>query len=60
MIEISKNLNCYTYEVNVVIHIIATNEPEARKTLDEKGGTMTSRNVKLLDSVLLYNGKKDE
>jgi len=60
MTDKTVDVNCYTYSVNVVVHVIAKSEPEARKELDEKGGAMTSREVTLLDSISLYNGKKDE
>lgn len=41
----------------MVVHIIADDEKTAKQQLDEKGGIVTKRDVKLLNSVVLY-GKK--
>lgn len=49
---------CYTYEVKMVIQILAEDETTARDQLDKNGGYVTAREVKLMDSVSLYNGKK--
>jgi hypothetical protein len=50
---------CYTYEVNMVIQILSESEEDARKQLDDKGGYVSSRNVKLMDSVPLFSGSED-
>ena len=52
----TEDVNCYTYEVNMIVQIIAKDEPTAKEQLNEKGGTVTSRNVNLLDCLSLYNG----
>lgn len=46
---------CFTYEVKMVIQILADNEESAKKQLDDKGGYVSSRNVTLLDSVPLLS-----
>jgi hypothetical protein len=51
--------NCFTYEVKMVIQVLADNEDNARKQLDEKGGYVSSRVVKLIDSVPLLTGHED-
>jgi hypothetical protein len=48
----------YSYEVIMLVHIIADDEIKAREQLDEKGGIMTKRDVTLMNSVKLY-GEKD-
>jgi hypothetical protein len=48
--------SCYTYEVNMVIQVLAEDEESAREQLDKNGGYVTSRKVKLMDSIALYNG----
>jgi hypothetical protein len=47
----------YTYEVKMVVQILAEDEKEARNRLDSQGGYVTSREVVLKDSIPLFNGK---
>lgn len=51
---------CFTYNVNLVVQILAENEEVAREKLDKEGGYITARDVQFLDSVYLYNGKSKE
>lgn len=46
---------CYTYEVKMVIQILADDEDTAKKLLDDKGGYVSSRAVSLIDSVPLLS-----
>ena len=39
----------------MIVQVLATSEPEAVEILNEKGGHLTYRNTKLLDSVLLLS-----
>lgn len=55
MSEETKATRCYTYEVRMVIQILADDEDTAKKQLDDKGGYVSSREVKLLDSVPLLS-----
>lgn len=48
----------FSYEVVMLVHIVADNEAQAKAQLDEKGGIVTKREVKLLNSAVLY-GEKD-
>ena len=50
---------CFTYEVIMLVHIIADNEATAKSQLDEKGGIVTKRDVKLLNSAVLYGEEKE-
>lgn len=52
--------HAYTYEVMMVVQILAEDEKEARNRLDNQGGYVTSRKVVLKDSVPLFNGKDKE
>lgn len=52
--------HAYTYEVLMVVQILAEDEKEARNRLDGQGGYVTSRKVVLKDSVPLFNGKDKE
>ena len=54
---------CYSYEVNMVIQVIANSKEEADSKLDQQGGHITYRDVQLKDSVSLFNkteGSSDE
>ena len=53
-----EDTNCYTYKVDMIIQVLAADEESARLQLDDKGGYVTSRKVKLMDSVPLFNGTK--
>jgi hypothetical protein len=59
-IKDSKKTQCFSYEVTMLIHIIADNEETAKSQLDEKGGIVTKREVKLLNTVTLYGEDEDK
>jgi hypothetical protein len=44
----------FSYEVTMLVHIVADNETEAKTQLDEKGGIVTKRDIKLLNTATLY------
>jgi hypothetical protein len=50
---------CFSYEVTMLVHIIADNEKTAKTQLDEKGGIVTKREVELLSAVPLYGETKE-
>jgi hypothetical protein len=47
---------CYTYKVEMIVQILAEDEPKAVDQLEKNGGYVTSRKVTLIDSVPLFNG----
>jgi hypothetical protein len=49
-----KVTQCFSYEVTMLIHIIADDEITAKKQLDEKGGIVTRRDVKLVNADVIY------
>jgi hypothetical protein len=55
-----KSTQCFSYEVVMMVHIIADDEKTAKDQLDEKGGIVTKREVKLLNASLLYGEKEKE
>ena len=59
-IKEEKPTQCFSYEVNMLVHIIADNEITAKAQLDEKGGIVTKRDVKLVNTVTLYGEDKDK
>ena len=52
------NTTAFTYEVKMIVQILAEDEKAARQRLDDQGGYVTSREVQLKDSVSLFNGKE--
>jgi hypothetical protein len=58
--EETKATQCFSYEVIMLVHIIADNETTAKTQLDEKGGIVTKRDVKLLNTAILYGEDKDK
>ena len=59
-IKPTKKTQCFSYEVVMLVHIIADNETDAKTQLDEKGGIVTKRDVKLVNSQILYGEDKDK
>jgi hypothetical protein len=43
----------------MLVHIIADNETTAKTQLDEKGGIVTKRDVKLVNTQALYGEEKE-
>jgi hypothetical protein len=54
-----KTTQCFSYEVVMLVHIIADNATDATAQLDEKGGIVTKREVKLLNTATLYGEEKE-
>jgi hypothetical protein len=59
-IKKEKQTQCFSYEVVMLVHIIADDEITAKNQLDEKGGIVTKRDVKLVNSTVLYGEDKDK
>ena len=59
-IKETKKTQCFSYEVVMLVHIIADDETTAKNQLDEKGGIVTKRDVKLVNSTVLYGEDKDK
>ena len=59
-IKETKSTQCFSYEVNMLVHIIADDETTAKNQLDEKGGIVTKRDVKLVNSTVLYGEDKEK
>lgn len=58
-IKEAKKTQCFSYEVVMLVHIIADDETTAKSQLDEKGGIVTKREVKLVNSSTLYGEEKE-
>jgi hypothetical protein len=59
-IKEEKPTQCFSYEVTMLVHIIADDEVTAKNQLDEKGGIVTKRDVKLVNTATLYGESKDK
>ena len=57
-IKETKATQCFSYAVSMLVHMIADDEKDARVQLDEKGGIMTKRDVKLVNSAILHGEKE--
>jgi hypothetical protein len=44
------NTYCYTYEISMIVQILAPNEEQASELLDNSGGYVSGRVVNLLDT----------
>ena len=58
-IKETKATQCFSYEVTMLVHIIADNETTAQTQLNEKGGIVTKRDVKLVNTQTLYGEEKE-
>jgi hypothetical protein len=59
-IKETKSTQCFSYEVTMLVHVIADNEKTAQSQLDEKGGIVTKRDVKLVNTQTLYGEEKEK
>ena len=59
-IKETKPTQCFSFEVTMLVHIIADDETTAKTQLDDKGGIVTKRDVKLLNTVILYGEEKEK
>lgn len=55
-----KVTHVYSYEVTMLVHVVADDAIEARTKLDEQGGIVTKREVELLNASPLYGEKETE
>ncbi len=52
----NEKTSCFTYKVEMIVQILANDETKAKEQLDSNGGYVSSRTVKLMDSVSLLSG----
>jgi hypothetical protein len=53
-----KTTQLFSFEVVMLVHIVADSEETATTQLDEKGGIVTKREIKLLNTETLYGEEK--
>lgn len=51
-----KETSCYSYEVLMVVQVLADNKESADEKLDKEGGYVSKREVTLKDVAHLYSG----
>jgi hypothetical protein len=56
----NKVTQLFSYEVIMLVHIVADNKESAETQLNEKGGIVTKRDVKLLNTAVLYGEQEKE
>jgi hypothetical protein len=56
----TRETSCFTYEVNMIVQILATNREEADDKLEREGGFVSKREVSFKDYVPLYNGSDSD
>ena len=52
--------SCYTYEVVMVVQVLASSKDDADIKLEKEGGYVSKRDVSFKDVVTLYSGSKEE
>lgn len=55
-----KTTAVYSYEVTMLVHVVADDAIEARKKLDDQGGIVTKRDVEVLNAQPLYGEKEKD
>ena len=55
-----KKTHIYSYQVTMLVHIVADDPIEARKKLDDQGGIVTKRDVEVLNASPLYGEKEKD
>ena len=50
----------FTYQVNMIIQILAEDEDMAKGKLDKEGGYITKRDLELLNVAVLHNERKEK
>jgi len=58
-IKETKKTQCFSFEVVMMVHVIADNEATAKTQLDNQGGIVTKRDVKLVNTQTLYGEEKE-
>lgn len=56
----TKTTQCFSFEVFMLVHVVGDDLATAKEQLDEKGGIMTKREVKLVNTATLYGEQENE
>jgi uncharacterized protein (UPF0297 family) len=55
-INMSNQSSCFTYKVEMIVQVLATDEESARNFLNQTGGYIVSRDTTLIDTSIVYQG----
>jgi uncharacterized protein (UPF0297 family) len=55
-INMSNQSSCFTYKVEMIVQVLATDEESARNFLNQTGGYIVSRDTTLIDTSIVYEG----
>lgn len=55
-INMSNQSSCFTYKVEMIVQVLATDEESARNFLNQTGGYVVSRDTTLIDTSIVYEG----
>jgi hypothetical protein len=58
--DMYKDTSCYTYEVTMLVQVLAPSKEIADAKLDQDGGYVSKRDVEFKHSILLYKDGIDE
>jgi hypothetical protein len=53
-----ESTSCFTYEVTMLVQVLAKSKEEADLRLDKEGGYVSKREVSFKDMVALYSGER--
>ena len=59
MLKENESTTCFSYEVVMTVQVFAKDLEEANQKLDAQGGHVSRREVKLKDTVKIYDGSED-
>jgi hypothetical protein len=52
----SNQSSCFTYKVEMIVQVLATDEESAKNFLNQTGGYIVSRDATLIDTSIVYQG----
>jgi len=55
-INMSNQSSCFTYKVEMIVQVLATDEESAKNFLNQTGGYIVSRDATLIDTSIVYQG----
>lgn len=55
-INMSNQSSCFTYKVEMIVQVLATDEESAKNFLNQTGGYIVSRDTTLIDTSIVYEG----
>jgi uncharacterized protein (UPF0297 family) len=55
-INMSNQSSCFTYKVEMIVQVLATDEESAKNFLNQTGGYIVSRDATLIDTSIVYEG----